>query len=114
MKHPFLQILLCLFASNCTWNYQDIEIYGHVKDEHGRGIPGAIVNIKCWVYSTKTWDSFSIDKQVQSDKNGTFKTEFSEGELLEFRVEAPGYLSNYQAEKIKKSRVNYTFSLKKR
>lgn len=79
-----------LFA--CDGNYREVVISGQVKDSiTGKVISGSEVNVTCWVYDTKIWESRKVIKDTVSDTNGNFSIPFEKGEAIDVEVRHRNY-----------------------
>jgi hypothetical protein len=82
--------LLSLLA--CDGNYSEVVISGQIKDSTtGEFISGSEINVTCWVYDTKIWESRKVIKDTVSDANGSFSIHFEKGEAIDVEVRHKNY-----------------------
>ena len=76
----------------CDGNYREVVISGQVTDSvTGEFIAGSEINITCWVYDTKIWESIKVIKDTLSDANGNFSLPFEKGEAIDVEVRHKNY-----------------------
>jgi len=76
----------------CDGNYRDVTIRGHVLDSlTGKSVAGSEINITCWVFDTKIWESRKVTKDTLADANGNFLIPFERGEAIDVVVRHPDY-----------------------
>ena len=90
-----LRIYLVVFGISlfsCDGNYREVVISGQVRDSlTGQPVGGSQVNIVCWAYDTKVWESVKIIKDTLTDARGNFSIPFEKSEAIDVEVSHPGY-----------------------
>lgn len=105
-------ILPSLFA--CDGNYREVVISGQVKDSlTGESVAGSEINVTCWVYDTKIWESRKVVKDTVSDADGNFYIRFEEGEAIDVEVRHKNYLPYSYSKTLDKSINKLELELKK-
>jgi hypothetical protein len=108
-------ILFLLTFFGCDGNYTNVKITGFVKSTKEQvPIINAQVLIKCWVYSTKTWDSSLVEKTVISDEKGYFEAVFEKGEAFDLIVSADNYKTKEEGQTLKRNKTELTLFLDKK
>ena len=107
-----LILIPSLFA--CDGNYKEVVISGQVKDSlTGQSVAGSEINVTCWVYDTKIWESRKVVKDTVSDANGNFSIPFEKGEAIDVEVRHPDYQPYKYSKTLDRSINEVDFKLKK-
>lgn len=103
-----------LLVSACDGNYREVVIKGQVKDSlTGESIAGSKINVVCWVYDTKIWESKKVIKDTVSDPNGKFFIQFDKGEAIDVEVKHGNYETLKFSKTLERNENNLEFKLKK-
>lgn len=104
--------LSSLFA--CDGNYGEVVVSGQVLDSlTGKSVPGSEINVTCWVYDTKIWESRKVVKDTVSDANGNFAIPFEKGEAIDIEIRHPNYQTYKYSKTLDGSITEVDFKLKK-
>jgi len=89
-------------------------INGQVRDSlTGEFITGSKINVVCWVYDTKIWESRKVIKDTVSDENGKFSIPFEKGEAIDIEVSYANYEPIKYSKTLDRSVNGLDFKLKK-
>lgn len=114
MRRLLLYILFLPPLIACDGNYRRVVINGQVKDSvTGDVIAGSKINVVCWVYDTKIWESRKIIKDTVSDENGRFSIPFEKGEAIDIEVSYVNYEPIKYSKTLDRSVNGLDFKLKK-
>lgn len=103
-----------LLLAGCDGNYREVVISGQVKDSlTGESIAGSEINVTCWVYDTKIWESRKVVKDTLSDINGNFSILFEKGEAIDVEVKHENYKTLKLSKTLERSDNTLEFKFKK-
>lgn len=87
-------------------NYRNVQISGSVySSSNEKPISNAIVLVKCWIYSSEIWESYSVEKATNTDKDGLFNVRFEKGEALQLEITAEGFCDKTKPMTLRRSKV---------